>query len=399
VPVCVVCPINEFAFNWRSKALVECFSQIPDPRDRRGRIHPLPVVLGLAACAVAADHSTPTEIGEWCQDAGQELLASLGARYDALAGRYLAPGRDTVARVLGRVDPDLLDCVLCRFLAEAGAARETPVPEAGTAMEQIAVDGKVLRGSRGNGFPAVTLISAYAPARGTVLAQREVAVKSNEIPALPVLLDQVALVGKVVTADALHTQDATARYLRRRGAHYVLTVKANRPKLLAAIRESFAEPGAATGVHYEIERGHGAVRIRRVESADGSGLPFPGAVQTARVTRYTCDAATGMPTAKEVVHIVTSLPPRLAGPALIAGYLRRHWAIENQVHYVRDVAFREDACRAVTGNPPRTLATLRNLALGALRQAGWRNIASGLRKHARNPHLIPSLLRLTKADI
>jgi len=250
VPVCVVCPINEFAFNWRSKALVECFSQIPDPRDRRGRIHPLPVVLGLAACAVAADHSTPTEIGEWCQDAGQELLASLGARYDALAGRYLAPGRDTVARVLGRVDPDLLDCVLCRFLAEAGAARETPVPEAGTAMEQIAVDGKVLRGSRGNGFPAVTLISAYAPARGTVLAQREVAVKSNEIPALPVLLDQVALVGKVVTADALHTQDATARYLRRRGAHYVLTVKANRPKLLAAIRESFAEPGAATGVHY-----------------------------------------------------------------------------------------------------------------------------------------------------
>jgi hypothetical protein len=106
-----------------------------------------------------------------------------------------------------------------------------------------------------------------------------------------------------------------------------------------------------------------------------------------------------MPTAKEVVHIVTSLPPRLAGAARIAGYLRRHWAIENQVHYVRDVAFREDACRAVTGNLPRTLATLRNLAISALRQAGWRNIASGLRKHARNPHLIPVLLHLTKADI
>ena len=398
MPVCVVCPINEFAFNSRSKALVECFSQIPDPRGRRGRIHPLPVVLGLAACAVAADHSTPTEIGEWCQDAGQELLAALGARYDTLAGRYLAPGRDTVARVLGRVDPDLLDCALCRFLAEAGP-RETPASDAAAAMEQVAVDGKVLRGSRGNGYPAITLISAYAPARGTVLAQREVAVKSNEIPALPVLLDQVALVGRVVTADALHTQDATARYLRRRGAHYVLTVKANRPKLLDAIRELFAKPGAVTGVHYEIERGHGVVRIRRVESADGSGLPFPGTAQAARVTRYTCDAATGMPTAKEAVYVVTSLPPRLADPARIAGYLRRHWAIENQVHYVRDVAFREDACRAVTGNLPRALATLRNLALSALRQAGWRNIASGLRKHARNPHLIPGLLHLTEADI
>jgi predicted transposase YbfD/YdcC len=191
-------------------------------------------VLGLAACAVAADHSTLTQIGEWCQDAGQDLLASLGARYDALTGRYLAPGRDTVARLLARIDPDILDCTICRFLAEASGAPDTAVPE------HVAVDGKVLRGSRGNGYPAITLISAYAPAHGTILAQREIAVKSNEIPALPVLLDQITLIGRVVTADALHTQDATARYLRRRGAHYVLTVKGNRPKLREAIEARFA---------------------------------------------------------------------------------------------------------------------------------------------------------------
>jgi hypothetical protein len=111
VPVCVVCPISAFALNSRPKALVECFSQIPD---RRGRVHPLPAVLGLAACAVAAEHSTPTEIRQWCQDAGQELSASLGARYDALTGRYLAPGRDKVARVLARMDPEILDCAVCR---------------------------------------------------------------------------------------------------------------------------------------------------------------------------------------------------------------------------------------------------------------------------------------------
>lgn len=141
------------------------------------------------------------------------------------------------------------------------------------------------------------------------------------------------------------------------------------------------------------------IRIRRIETTDATGPPFPSAAQIAKVTRYTCDAATGMPTSKEEVYIITSLPPHRAGAARIAGHLRRHWAIENEVHYVRDVAFHEDACRAVTGNLPRALATLRNLALSALRQAGWRNIASGLRKHARNPHLIPTLLHRTKTDI
>ena len=244
------------------------------------------------------------------------------------------------------------------------------------------LDGKVLRGSRGNGYAAVMLISAYAPSAGVVLAQREIPAKTNEIPEVPALLATVSLAGKVVTADALHTQDATARHLRKRGAHYVLTDKANRPKLLAAIRERFTDPDVTTDISYEIERGHGVVHIRRTETVKGTELPFPGAAQAARITRYTCDATTGLPIAKEVVHIITSLPPTRAGAARIAGYVRRHWAIENQLHYVRDVALREDACRAVTGNLPRTLATLRNLAISTLRHTGWRNIASGLRSHA-----------------
>jgi predicted transposase YbfD/YdcC len=394
VPACVVCPIPELVRQRGPKVLVECFEQVPDPRDRRGRVHPLPVVLSLAACATVAGHGRPTEIGEWCRDASQDLLAALGARFDALSGRYLAPGKDTVTRVLARIDPDILDCTLCAFQAELAAC-----PEPGPGNEQIALDGKVLRGSRGNGYPAVMLISAYAPGAGAVLAQREIPAKSNEIPEVPALLAGVPLVGKVITADALHTQDATARHLRKRGAHYALTVKANRPKLLAAIRERFADPEAITGTFCEQERGHGVLRVRRTETVDGVGLPFPGAAQAARITRYTCDAATGLPIAKEVVHIVTSLPPQRADAARIAGYVRRHWAIENEVHYVRDVALREDACRAVTGNLPRALATLRNLAISALRLAGWHNIASGLRKHARNPHLIPALLHLTQTEI
>lgn len=396
MPVCAVCPIAAFSSQPSPTVLLEAFANVPDPRKRKGRIHPLPVILGLAACSNAAGHTTPTEIGEWCRDAPQQLLASLGARYDALTGMHLAPSRDTVARVLAALEPDLLDCALGTFLATLSAdTPETNEPE----PEHIALDGKVLRGSRGDGYPPVMLISAYAPARGAILAQREVNAKSNEIPEAPRLLETINLVGKVVTADALHTQNNLAHRLRQRGAHYALTVKANRPKLKAAIADLFTDTAAVTDEAWQIERARGQVRLWHTETAAGGHLPYPGAAQAARITRYTLDSATGLPTAKEVAYIVTSLPPHHARATRIAGYIRAHWTIENQVHYVRDVTFHEDACRARTGNLPRTLASLRNLAISVLRHAGWRNIASGLRKHARNPHLIPALLHLTESDI
>lgn len=178
MPVCAVCPIAAFSSQPSPTVLLEAFANVPDPRKRKGRIHPLPVILGLAACSNAAGHTTPTEIGEWCRDAPQQLLASLGARYDALTGMHLAPSRDTVARVLAALEPDLLDCALGTFLATLSAdTPETNEPE----PEHIALDGKVLRGSRGDGYPPVMLISAYAPARGAILAQREVNAKSNEV--------------------------------------------------------------------------------------------------------------------------------------------------------------------------------------------------------------------------
>jgi hypothetical protein len=123
-----VCPITELVRQRGPVSLVECFARVPDRRGRRGRIHPLPVVLCLSACAITAGHSTPTEIGEWCQDASQELLAALGARYDALTGWYQAPGKDTVTRVLAGIDGDILDAAVCAFQAEIAAGVPHPRP-------------------------------------------------------------------------------------------------------------------------------------------------------------------------------------------------------------------------------------------------------------------------------
>lgn len=392
------------------RPLLEHFAQVPDPRSARGRIHRLPVILGLVAFAVVGKHTTPTEISEWAGEASQELLAELGARWDGWSGRYLAPGKDTVTRVLAGLDADVLDCVICRFIARMAEAHHapepTPTPTAKSGLRRhYAFDGKVLRGSRGNGYRAEQLVAVYDVGLGTVVAQRAVAHKSNEIPAAPKLLATVKIAGAVVTGDSLHTHDALARCLRRRRAHYVLTVKRNRPKLHEAITAAFTDPAAKiTDTSCASERGHGLLSVRKVEVIDIASLPrakrpkFPGAKQIARITRWRCDLATGLPLAKETAYLVTSLTAHQADAEQIGHYIRRHWAIENELHYVRDTALGEDACKASTGNLPRVLATFRNLAISALRLAGHTNIAAGLRKYARNPQLVPALLHLTKPD-
>ncbi|MBS2967157.1 transposase family protein, partial [Actinocrinis puniceicyclus] len=156
------------------------FAQVPDPRDRRGRRHALPVILALAVCAIAAGHGSQDAMAEWAADAPQELLAQVGARWDALRGRHAGPDERTVRRVLQRVDAGVLDAVACAFTAvhTAGANPAAPTPP-GCALRVIAVDGKVLRGSGATGFAQVTLLAALDHAAGTILAQRQIDSKTN----------------------------------------------------------------------------------------------------------------------------------------------------------------------------------------------------------------------------
>ncbi len=372
-------------------SLLEVFAQVPDPRDRRGRRHALPVVLTLTACAMAAGNTSHESIAEWVADAPQELLARVGARWNGWRGRYTGPDGRTVRRVLTLVDPVILDEVTCRFVAglcRAGQAPERP------GLRALAVDGKVLRGSGSTFSRPVMLMAALDHERGTILAQHEIDRKTNEIPELRTLLDPITLTDTVVTLDALHTQRATARYLRRRGAHYVFTVKANQPGLLEACHRRIAHDGANTGEHHETVRGHGRISERHLTTADADGIDWPDAAQIAQIIRYTRDLA-GRRIAKEVVYVITSIPPELAGPGELAALVRGHWRIENQSHYVRDVTFEEDKSTTSTGTLPRAMATYRNLIISLLRLRGWTNIAKGLRHHGRDPHRILDLLGVT----
>jgi DDE_Tnp_1-associated/Transposase DDE domain len=205
--------------------LLERFGQLSDPRGRRGRRYSLAGLLVIAAAAVLAGGRSFAAIGQFSRTLPQATLARLGIWQRPYSSWRVAPSETTLRCVLQQVDADELDRVVGGWLAEHAAADRGP----------IAVDGKVLRGARQPDSHQVHLFAAQAHDSGTVLAQRKVDAQTNETTQLDPLLEQVDLAGRVVTADALHTNPAEARWLVERGADYVLTVKGNQPGLVAAI--------------------------------------------------------------------------------------------------------------------------------------------------------------------
>jgi predicted transposase YbfD/YdcC len=200
-------------------------------------------------------------------------------------------------------------------------------------------------------------------------------------------LDRIDLTGAVVPADALHAQRTHARYLVQLGAHYVLTVKRNQPTLHAQLK---ALPWRAVPVGGDTrDRGHGRVEWRTLKvTAVAAGLGFPHAAQAVQIIRRRrpLNAKKGKKWSTETVYAVTSLTATQASPAELADILRGHWAIENRLHWVRDVTYDEDRSQVRTGNGPRVMASLRNFAITILRLAGVINIAAALRHHARRPN-------------
>jgi predicted transposase YbfD/YdcC len=198
------------------------------------------------------------------------------------------------------------------------------------------------------------------------------------------LLDHVSVAGAVVTADAMHAQRAHAEYLvTQRGAHYLLTVKANQPGLHAQLAKL---PWRQVPVaHSARERGHGRAERRTVKvTAVAAGLAFPHAAQALRIVRRRRPLNSKKWSA-ETIYAITSLTAIQARPAELAAIIRGHWLIEDRLHWVRDVTYDEDRSQVRTANGPRVMASLRNLAIAILRLTGQTSIAAALRHHARQP--------------
>lgn len=272
----------------------------------------------------------------------------------------------------------------------AAAAREPAVPGL---LPQAAADGKTARGAVRPDGSQVHLLSAFHVTEGRTMAQREVDAKTNEIPELGPMLEELDLQDMVITADALHGQRETARKIREDlHAHYLLFIKANQPSLLAAITDALTgtDEQFADTTWTEQGKGHGRREKRTIRTAPADGTGWPGAVQVLRIRRDT-GPTHGPWDSKEIAYGITSLPASLAGPRHLAIYARNHWAIENREHYVRDVTFREDAQKARTGSQPNAHAGIRNLVIGAFRKKGHANIAAARRYYGRDDQRILAL--------
>jgi len=218
----------------------------------------------------------------------------------------------------------------------------------------------------------------------------EVDGKTNQITAFAPLLDRLNLTDVLVTADALHTQRGHATYLTGRGAHYLLTVKANQPGLLAELaRLPWARVPVADRT---TDSGHGRLEQRTVKlTTVTGGIGFPGAVTALRVTRRSRRRSQSR-WHSETVHAITDLTVAAADPAQLADALRAHWGIENRLHWVRDVTFGEDLSQVRTGHGPTVMATLRNLAISLHRRAGATHIAAACRHTGRHPSRVLRLV-------
>lgn len=368
--------------------LLERFGALADPRRPRGVRHSVGVIVALASAAVAAGARSFAAIGEWAAEAPGDVLAMLGARVDPRTGLPVAPCESTIRRTLQILDPDALDGVLGAWLARR-QSRSGPADEGPPA---VAVDGKTLRGARRDDGRQVHLLAAMTHTGRAVIAQRDVDAKTNEISEFAPLLDPLDLRGVVVTADAMHTQRAHARYLvEEKEADYVFSVKDNQPGLFAALD---ALPwGQVPVAHTDSDRGHGRAERRTIQVLPApEHLRFPHAKQAFLVERHVADLH-GTPRSAIAVLGVTSLTPNRATPGRIAALVRGHWTIE-ALHWTRDVTYDEDRCQIRTGHAPRVLASLRNLAIAALRRAGHTNTARGLRWAARDPQRPLTILGL-----
>lgn len=357
-------------------SVMEYLANVADPRIDRTRDHPLVNILVIALLAVLCGGDSFVSMERYGH-AKKEFLATF---LDLEKG---IPSHDTFGRVFASLDPNALQEAFRAWVASLVELSKGEV---------VAIDGKTLRRSfRDAGNKAfVHMVSAWAAENRVVLGQLKTDQKSNEITAIPKLLELLQLKGATVTIDAMGCQKDIAAKIISKEADYMLAVKENQPTLLAEVEASFAaaaerdDHDSVVSYAETTDRGHGRTEVRRcLTCCDLSPITRQGDwPNLATVVMVEVERTLRDQTSIERRYFISS-KKRLAAKTALST-VRAHWGIENRLHWVLDLAFREDECRVRAGNAAENFAVLRHFTLNMLKnvkskvgiklrrqQAGW----------------------------
>jgi predicted transposase YbfD/YdcC len=332
--------------------VAEFFFEVDDPRQEGKCFHQLSDIIMLVLCGYLADCEGFEEVYDYACDKEPVLREFL----ELPCG---IPSHDTLNRVFRLLDPTQLEAVLTQWGKEIVGV---------LTQKQLIVDGKQLRGTveAGRKQASVQIVSVWAEGERLCLAQRQIASKTNEIKAIPVLLQALDIEGSVVTIDAIGCQKAITELIVEKKADYIIGLKANQDGLYEQVVAEFERVKAALPVAVSRDLGHGRAEKRTVRVNDK--LTFIDASQDwMGLKSVVCVESTRWVNDKEQFlkrYYISSLSGCSA--AQMGHYIRRHWSIENQQHWHLDSTFEEDACLVRKDHAPRNLTTIRKLALGMI---------------------------------
>ena len=371
------------------RGLCDYFDSLQDPRMQRTRLHRLDDILALAILATIAGAEGWTEIEQF----GREKFDWLSTILHLPHG---IPSHDTIGRLFAALDSEAFERCFLAWVEGLMQTAEQPA---------LHIDGKTLRHSfdTASSKAAIHMVSVWASKCELVLGQIATDAKSNEITAIPRLLDLITLHGAVVTIDAMGCQKNIAQKIITGGGDYILSLKENQPTLREDVKLLLDEAvskdfeGMGYDFHETIEKGHGRIETRRVwvtrevdwlrQRSEWANLR--GVIRVESI-REKIDPAGGPPKRSiEQRDYITSLDHRKPRhcAARLGELIRSHWGIENKLHWSLDVSFGEDACRVRMGQAAENLSRLRRIALNLLKQektakvgiaakrkkAGWSN--------------------------
>jgi len=337
------------------------FGDIEDPRIDRTKLHKLIDILVIAICAVIAGADNWEDVEEYGK-ARQEWFKRILELPNGI------PSHDTFNRLFARLNPEQFQANFLKWTMAVNNIIGTQV---------IAIDGKVLRRShdKGIGKAAIDMVSAWATANSLVLGQVKTNEKSNEITAIPQLLEALEVAGCIVTIDAMGCQTEIAKKIVEKDADYILALKDNQGNLFEDTVRLFDDLQAsqykAYGFDYAktVNKDHGRIEIRECWTISDPAIVqhlrgFANWEKLATVSRIRSERCIGDERSCEDRYHIASC----TGATRILTAVRAHWGIENQLHWVLDIAFDEDRCRVRKDHGPENFALLRHIALNLLKQ-------------------------------